>query len=57
MTDDLNALVSALPDGHVITDPDIVESYRRDQTAVAAPGRPLCVVAARATDEVAETFG
>ena len=56
MTDDLNALVSALPDGHVITDPDIVESYRRDQTAVAAPGRPLCVVAARATDEVAETM-
>jgi glycolate oxidase len=56
VTDDLNALVSALPDGHVITDPDIVESYRRDQTAVAAPGRPLCVVAARATDEVAETM-
>src|SRR5258708_31961829 len=53
MTDDLNALVAALPDGRVITDPDIVEAYRRDQTSAVAPGKPLGVVSARGTGEVA----
>ncbi len=53
MTDDLDELVAALPGGRVITDPDIVEGYRRDQTAAVAPGRPLCVVSARGTGEVA----
>ena len=56
MADDLDALIAALPDGRVIADPDIVESYRRDQTAVVAPGKPLCVVAARTTAEVTETM-
>ena len=56
MTDDLNALVAALPGGRVITDPDIVEGYRRDQTSAVAPGKPLCVVSARGTGEVAATM-
>jgi glycolate oxidase len=56
MADELDALIAALPDGRVIADPDIVESYRRDQTAVVAPGKPLCVVAARTTAEVTETM-
>jgi glycolate oxidase len=56
MADELDALIAALPDGRVIADPDIVESYRRDQTAVVAPGKPLCVVAARSTAEVTETM-
>ena len=56
MADDLDALLAALPDGHVITDPDIVEAYRRDQTAAVVPGQPLCVVAARTTDEVVTTM-
>jgi glycolate oxidase len=56
VTGDLDALVSALPDGRVITDPDIVESYRRDETAVMAPGQPVCVVPARSTGEVAATM-
>src|SRR5450755_699745 len=56
VADDLDGLISALPDGHVITDPDIVESYRRDQTAALAPGHPLCVVSARSTGEVADTM-
>jgi glycolate oxidase len=56
VTDDLNALVSVLPAGRVITDPDIVEGYRRDQTAAVAPGRPRCVVAARTTAEVEATM-
>jgi glycolate oxidase len=56
MADELDALIAALPDGRVIADPDIIESYRRDQTAVVAPGKPLCVVAARSTAEVTETM-
>ena len=56
MAEDLDALIAALPDGRVIADPDIVESYRRDQTAVVAPGKPLCGVAPRATAEVTETM-
>ena len=56
MPDDLDALLAALPAGHVITDPDIVESYRRDQTAAVAPGQPRCVVSARSTGEVVSTL-
>jgi glycolate oxidase len=56
VTDDLNALLAALPEGRVITDPDIVEGYRRDQTAAVAPGKPRCVVSARSTGEVAATM-
>jgi glycolate oxidase len=56
VTDDLDALAAALPEGRVITDPDIVDSYRRDQTWAVAPGTPLCVVSARGTGEVAATM-
>ena len=56
MADDLDALLAALPAGQVITDPDIVDAYRRDQTPVVTPGRPLCVVAARGTDDVVATM-
>ncbi len=56
MSDDLDGLMAALPDGRVITDPDIVEGYRRDQTPAVAPGKPLCVVSARGTGEVAATM-
>src|SRR5260221_572175 len=56
MTDDLSALVAALPAGRVITDPDIVEAYRRDQTSAVARGKPLGVVSARGTGEVAATM-
>ena len=56
MADDLDALVAALPHGRVLTDPDIVEGYRRDETWAVAPGRPRCVVAARGTDDVAATM-
>jgi glycolate dehydrogenase FAD-linked subunit len=53
----LAALFDALPDGRVISDPDVIEAYRRDQTAAVVPGRPLCVVNARATAEVVATMG
>src|SRR5258707_14966638 len=53
---DLDGLMAALPDGRVIPDPDIVEGSRRDQTSAVAPGKPLCVVSARGTGEVAATM-
>src|SRR5260370_40203672 len=56
VSDDLDGLMAALPDGRVITDPDIVEGYRRDQTSAGAPGKPLCVVSARGTGEGAATM-
>jgi glycolate oxidase len=56
VADDLDALLAVLPAGHVITDPGIVDAYRRDQTPVVRAGRPLCVVAARSTSEVAATM-
>jgi glycolate oxidase len=55
MADDLDALRAVLPDGRVITDPDITDGYRRDQTTLADPGEPRCVVLARDTAEVAAT--
>ena len=56
MADDLDALRAALPEGRVVTDPDIVEAYSRDHAeAVAPPGRARCLVSARGTGEVAAT--
>jgi glycolate oxidase len=49
-------LRSVLGDGQLITDPDLIESYRRDQTPSVQPGEPLCVVSARRTEDVAATL-
>ncbi len=56
MPDELDVLRETVPGGRVITDPGIMESYRRDQTTVLTPGRPRCVVAARSTADVAATL-
>ena len=56
MPDELDALRGALPGGQVITDPDVMESYRRDQTTVISAGQPRCVVLPRTTAEVASTL-
>ncbi len=56
MTDDLDELAAALPDGRVSTDPDIIDAYRRDEAAAVAPGQARCLVTARSTDEVAVTL-
>jgi glycolate oxidase len=56
MTDELDALRAALPPGRVVTDPDIMDAYRRDQTVAVRPGEPRCVVMARGTGEVAATL-
>jgi glycolate dehydrogenase FAD-linked subunit len=49
-------LVRALPDSRVLTDPDLLETYRRDQADLCPAGMPLAVVRPRSTAEVAATM-
>jgi glycolate oxidase len=48
----LSALIAELPDGTVVTDPDILGSYRQDRAADPDAGTPLAVVRPRRTEEV-----
>src|SRR6185503_17635893 len=48
----LAPLIAELPEGVVVTDPDILESYRQDRAADPAAGTPLAVVRPRRTEEV-----
>ncbi|MGA5465833.1 FAD-binding oxidoreductase [Mycobacterium sp. NPDC050041] len=53
MTDQRVAeLVDELPDGVVVTDPDVVAAYRHDRAADPAAGTALAVVRPRRTEEV-----
>ncbi|CRK50405.1 Glycolate oxidase subunit GlcD [Rhodococcus sp. RD6.2] len=52
MTADLTALAGELPDGVLLTDPDIVAGYRQDWAADPNAGTPLAVVRATSTDDV-----
>ena len=56
MTAPLDDLVAALPDGAVLTDPDLVEGYRRDWARDPGAGHPLAVVRVRSTDEVQQVL-
>jgi glycolate oxidase len=56
MSDVVDQLKAALPAGRVLTDPDVMDAYRRDQTPSVAPGQPLCVVLARSTEDVVEVL-
>ncbi|WP_327590807.1 FAD-binding protein [Nonomuraea sp. NBC_00507] len=51
----IDALVSALPEGRVLTDPDVIDSYARDRTFLE-PGKPLGVVLAASRDDVVTTM-
>ncbi|MEV2268191.1 FAD-binding oxidoreductase [Nonomuraea africana] len=51
----IDALVKALPEGRVLTDPDVVDSYARDRTFLE-PGKALGVVLATTRDEVVTTM-
>jgi len=46
------ALIAELPDGVVVTDPDILESYRQDRAADPSAGTPVAVVRPHRTEEV-----
>jgi FAD/FMN-containing dehydrogenase len=48
----LPELVAGLPDGVVVTDPDILDSYRHDRAVDPAAGTPLAVVRPSRTEEV-----
>jgi len=49
---DLAPLVSALPEGAVITDPDSMDGYRWDRALDPDAGIPLAVVRAQSTEDV-----
>ncbi len=48
----LESLIAELPDGTVVTDPDIVASYRQDRAADPNAGTAIAVVRPRRTEEV-----
>jgi len=53
---DISDLAGKLPEGRVVTDPDVVDAYRRDQTHPVTPGVPLGLVRARSVDDVVATM-
>lgn len=48
----LPLVLARLPEGIVVTDPDVVGSYVRDQSRLTAHGSPLAVLMPRSTEEV-----
>src|ERR1700754_3148899 len=48
----LASLIAEVPEGVVVTDPDIVASYRQDRATDPSAGTPLAVVRPRRTEEV-----
>src|SRR4051812_22009926 len=56
MPADLSKLVEALPEGTVITDPDVVATYRQDRARHPDAGTPPAVVRANSTADVQETL-
>lgn len=48
----LDGLIAALPEGTVVTDPDIVASYRQDRAADPDAGTALAVARPRSTEDV-----
>lgn len=49
----IEELIAALPDGAVITDPDVLATYARDRTDSLPAGDPVAAVTARSTGDVA----
>ena len=47
-----NALATLLPEAIVVTDPDLLASYVRDQSRLTAHGNPLAALLPRTTAEV-----
>ncbi|MEU8897093.1 FAD-linked oxidase C-terminal domain-containing protein [Nocardia sp. NPDC048505] len=53
---DLHDLIDRLPDGTVLTDPDLLASYRQDRALDPDAGTPAAVVRARTTADVVATL-
>ncbi len=52
----VDALRRGLPDAAVVTDPDLLQSYRRDEAALVAAGTPAVAVVPRETRHVQEVL-
>ncbi len=52
----LAALEAQLPEGVVVTDPDVVDGYRHDRALTIEAGRPAAVVRATSTADVQATL-
>ena len=52
----LTELIGRLLDGCVLTDPDVIETYRQDWARDPAAGKPLAVVRATCTEDVQEVM-
>ena len=50
--DVLAGLIAELPEGMVVTDPAVTESYRQDRALDPSAGKPIAVVRPRRTEEV-----
>ncbi|WJK41005.1 FAD-linked oxidase C-terminal domain-containing protein [Solwaraspora sp. WMMA2056] len=57
MSDLIDALRAVLPDGAVLTDPDLLRCHQRDEADLCAAGTPAVVVRPRTTAEVVATVG
>ena len=55
MSADSSSLAAALPDGMVITDPDILAGYRQDRAFDPAAGTPLALVRPTSPEQVQTT--
>jgi glycolate oxidase len=56
VADDLTELAADLPGGRLVTDPDIIDGYARDEASAVPPGSARCLVSARSTGDVAATL-
>jgi glycolate oxidase len=52
----LGDLERVLPQGALVTDPDVVDAYRRDRAMTVQPGVPLALVRATSTADVQATL-
>jgi glycolate oxidase len=48
----LAALAGELPEGALVTDPDVMDPYRRDRAETVVPGQPVAVVRATSVADV-----
>ena len=55
-TSPAEAFVAALPEGLVVTDPAVLQSFSRDRTPFAEAGAPLLLVRARDVEDVVATL-
>jgi glycolate oxidase len=49
-------LRASLPDDVVVTDPDVIDGYRRDRAETVEPGMPIALVRARCTEDIQVTM-